>query len=794
MLKHKIELADGGILTSGTGTGDAIRSVRVTEQVSDGTDLCPGSACAACAELEIWAPENRLSIAQGDELKLFCRDTETGTESQVGVFLAEKPEKTSANVYKVTAYDRMTLLEKDLSPWLREQQENFPMVLPSFIRQVCEQCGVHLVGGTLDGIPNSGYVIGAFYADNLTGRQLIRWAAQACCRFVRMTPLGQLEFGWYTPSTAQDAIIGPGGGLRPTALRLSGMVLRTVRDQVWRFGRRQNGYLEGSLSYEDYRTAPIDKVQIRQSDEDVGVIYPPEETGTNTLVLQGNLLLTATTADRLEPVARAIYEVMQGVSYTPLKVSVQAGITSVTAGTILTVEDAYGRQMQAYITQRTLSGQTLTLESTGNPRRDSVSAVNRQKYTNLDGRLLEIRTSIDGLKVTASNLAGDISSLELTLDGLEVKVSDTNGNVSALKQTVTGLQTKVTDAQGNISTLTQTVNGLKTTVSGKIDSTTAKTLIDQSLKGLTLSASAGSKSTTLTLKAGSTTLTSASITFTGFVAFADLSTAGKTTINGANIKTGIVLSNSGNTRLDLDNGVFQVGKDSVNYVHLEPSGITWRGGTDSDGATAHGHIQATEDRLWITSDTRYQMLGWKHEANGSYQCLELEQVDNAVSVPNRLNVGGVCSVRTLLAWDAKERVVQTENWGSRGMAAMESPEPLFFDAGSGVLDEGGVCCIESNPIYEETTSTTVERRWYVTPTAPGELWVEKKSWGAVIHGPPGLTFDWMVGSIQRGYEGVYTEVSTDRYPAVSYSPGDGLNEKVLQDVFGPILATESEGT
>ena len=88
----------------------------------------------------------------------------------------------------------------------------------------------------------------------------------------------------------------------------------------------------------------------------------------------------------------------------------------------------------------------------------------------------------------------------------------------------------------------------------------------------------------------------------------------------------MVLSNTGYTRLDLDNGVFQVGKDSVNYVHLEPDGITWRGGQDMDGATAHGQIKATADRLWITSDTRYQMLGWRHESSGSYQCLEIEPV------------------------------------------------------------------------------------------------------------------------------------------------------------------------
>ena len=56
----------------------------------------------------------------------------------------------------------------------------------------------------------------------------------------------------------------------------------------------------------------MDKVQIRQSDEDVGVIYPPDAAGTNALVLQGNLLLTTDSADALRPVAQAIYKGMRG--------------------------------------------------------------------------------------------------------------------------------------------------------------------------------------------------------------------------------------------------------------------------------------------------------------------------------------------------------------------------------------------------------------------------------------------------------------------------------------------------
>ena len=67
----------------------------------------------------------------------------------MGVFLAEKPQKKSANVIRVTAYDRMTLLDKDLSPWLRDQQGSFPMPLGALVEAVCAQCGVELLPGNL---------------------------------------------------------------------------------------------------------------------------------------------------------------------------------------------------------------------------------------------------------------------------------------------------------------------------------------------------------------------------------------------------------------------------------------------------------------------------------------------------------------------------------------------------------------------------------------------------------------------------------------------------------------------
>lgn len=556
MFLHKITLPDGTALDS-----SVIRSVQLTEQVNDNTDLCPGAACAACAEIELWAPRNGLTIAQGTEITLVRIDAESGAQTPVGVFLAEKPAKASANVIRVTAYDRMTLLDKDLSPWLREQQEAFPMTVKALVQAACAQCGVELAPGTLEAQVNTGYSVPAFYTDDLTGRQIIQWAAQAMCRFARMTPAGQLEFAWYTDHATSG--IGPGAGSAWTALDLSGQLLATVDGEVWTFAQPQAGYFTGTLSYEDYTTAPIDKVQIRQSDDDVGVIYPPDEAGTNALVLQGNLLLATQTADALRPVARAIFEQMQGVTYTPMQVSIPLAAGTPAPGEIVTVTDAYGRRMQAYIMQRTISGQKVTLESTGNARRDGTSAVNNQKWQNLQGKVLEIQTSVDGLKITAADLAGGLASLELTVDGL------------------------------------------RTEVSGKLDGEEAQTLIDQSLKSISLSASTAGTTSTLTIKAGDVTLSSASITFTGFVTFSDLSSTGKTTINGGNITTGKIGNPGGNTQYDLDAGTLRTGRDGSTRVEINDTGIRWYYQNYLTGV-----LYSQYGKTYIGDNSRDTFLGW----------------------------------------------------------------------------------------------------------------------------------------------------------------------------------------
>ena len=388
MVKNILVLDDGTEIAAGTVGQNAILSLTCTETVSKTTDLCPGAACSNKLEITIWVePGTDLPITSGTRLTHY-RET-SGQRTLAGTYWAVKPTSQTRNTYKIYAYDAVSLLDGVQSTWLRSIQDQFPMTLWKFAGLVAQRCGVTIVNSSL---PRNGtYLVQAFYADNLTGRQLLAWVAEASCTFLRATSDGKIEFAWYTDySTSQS--IGP-----------------TV-------------YIRDGLSHDKFQTAPVVKVQIRQSDDDVGALYPSDESGSNALIIQGNLLLTSATAEALKPVAQAIFETMQGVTYTPLKVTVPADFPLPAPGNIVSVTDARGNVLSSYIMNRTISGQQVTLESTGNATRDGTAAVNEQSYKNLTGKMLEIKTSVDGLEVKASDLTGKYTDLKATVDGLSSEV------------------------------------------------------------------------------------------------------------------------------------------------------------------------------------------------------------------------------------------------------------------------------------------------------------------------------------------------------------------------------------
>ena len=444
MLQPILTLPSGTELRGGQA-GSAVENLTLHTAVNAGQEFAIGSAYSDYIEAEIWAdPGGSLQITAGDVLTYYRLD-DAGNRTKVGIFYAEKPTRTKRNSYKVTAYDTMSKLDADFSGWLRANQAQFPKTIWQLVQLACQRAGVTLAGISLP--INGSHSVQAFYADNLTCRQIISWAAEAAGCYAHMNADGKLQFLTYTDKRS-TAKITPDGASNSTA------------------------YYADSLSYEDYTVKAIEKVQIRQSDSDVGVIYPDSTTATNTYAVQGNLLLTTGTEANLKTVAQNLYNVLKSVTYTPCKVAVPSG-SGLACGQIVHVKDARGREFDTYLMSATISSGKASFESVGSASRESSSAVNSQSYKNLTGKMLEIKTSVDGLTVTASELSGNYSELKQTVDGLSAEVKkDTKitgggnlilGSESFKNATYVGIDSSVVYGDDGSATITNanTCRGFK---------------------------------------------------------------------------------------------------------------------------------------------------------------------------------------------------------------------------------------------------------------------------------------------------------------------------------------------
>ena len=455
MFYNKFVLSDGTVLY------DNIVSVSWTEQVnSDSDNITPGAVCANAIDISFLVrSDDTLKIAQGTELTYYKIDDYTDVETKIGVFTCEKPEKDGSNKYKVTAYDNVTKLDIDVSSWLNAL--TFPVSISSFATQLAAKCGLEFANSAPI---NGDYSVQAFTATNVTGRELMKMVAQAAGSFIRANADGNLEYAWYV--TNSDLRIAPHKSIGQSAF-LFDIVPRQLDDNVPRnlvttegyhkpandkekkslndknifrlrtadvvWEPESTPYFSNQLTFSDFTVTAIDKVQVKQSDDDVGVIYPDDATGTNALVVSGNKLLVTDSDVALRPYVKNLYDRLNNMVYVPCSNIQTPETIRIRAGDIVTVTDGK-REFVTWITSVKHSGNKCTFESVGSIVRNTTTAVNNAKY-NSKQKILEISATVDGLTVKAEQTTKDVNGLSTqytelkqTFDSFEL-TAVTDGNV-----------------------------------------------------------------------------------------------------------------------------------------------------------------------------------------------------------------------------------------------------------------------------------------------------------------------------------------------------------------------------
>lgn len=183
----------------------------------------------------------------------------------------------------------------------------------------------------------------------------------------------------------------------------------------------------------------------------------------------------------------------------------------------------------------TAQGQIETLISnTTITNKDGTTVSMKDDYSSFKQTVDSMSSTIGSLETTVDETSSKMSTLEQTVDGFSSRISEAetsaesaSSKVSELEQTVSGFEVRISDTETTTETLESDVATLKLSseefeveIAKKTDKNRIISTINASTEGITISSS--------------------KINITGLVKFSDLSTAGNTTINGANITTGYI--------------------------------------------------------------------------------------------------------------------------------------------------------------------------------------------------------------------------------------------------------------
>ena len=423
MAVHSLLLPNGSKITSGTGEIPALQKVTITQKVNTQEALTCGSVFASCLEASLLCAGERPEVLPGDRVELY-----RGEDKQ-GIYYVSAVERAGKGSYRLTAFDSLHRLDKDLTSWL-QSLSHWPYTLQELAGLICGQCGLTLAEGEL---PNGDYPVSPLEGADITGRRLLSWIGQAVGRFCRATADGQVEFAWYTPT---DILLEPTG---------------------------ENWYYQGSFRQQE-AIKPIDRVQIRADEKDVGTLYPSDGGGENVYVVEGNPLLQARDGQSLLGIAQSLYTLLAPISYTPGAVAV-SGDFGVQPGQIISIKDTRGKVHTFYVMGRTRSAGKDSLSCNGVYSREQYSAVNRQDIRSLSGKLLHLKMDVDGILAENKEAKGALSRLELDIDGIRSQVlrqqedaAGTKSQVSRIEQDSGKLQLRLSqiETQGTHTVTTST--------------------------------------------------------------------------------------------------------------------------------------------------------------------------------------------------------------------------------------------------------------------------------------------------------------------------------------------------
>lgn len=423
-----------------------------------------------------------------------------------------------------------------------------------------------------------------------------------------------------------------------------------------------------------------------------------------------------------------------------------------------------------------------------------------------------ISQKADGSAVTA--LQANMTALTADLSGFKTTVSSTYATKTALNSVDDKFANYSTTTQVN-SAITQSANSVLTTVSSNyatkaslevkidkdkliseinasadvitlksnrfvLDSTNAKIAADGTvnftggtiggwnISSTKLSGSAGLQSISINKPSSTSTKvisidhidTTAAATYVDdFYVTADgkLNAYNKVIIDGSGKDVGSYIlmetwGNSGDKFQTKTTGLeyYTLDLTNRNYIKIQPEGIyfgnenesthrgaVFLGSTNNIVSTFHQYQVQNENGVikgWLSDKVFTMQDGWNNDAiyadwNGNFKCT-----------------------------GTKNRIVQTDNFGTVAMNAFETAGAYFADVCSGEIASDGKCVVYLNRKFIETIDCDCEYQILITAVnKKSNLYVVKEREFFTVFGEPETYFDCMIIARQKGYVTTYAD-------------------------------------
>jgi hypothetical protein len=435
------------ILRSGGTEITGIKSVIYTEKVNAGTNLRPGCVASAYIDVEVYGSQ---SAAPGaDEALTYYQVDSEGNETLIGIFYAE-PSVPSRNTYKFTAYDAVSKLDKPYSERLNAIQADFPMSIYDLVSDACSVADVTLGSSSW---PLSTQSVEAFYADGLTCRNILQYAAEIAGRFVRCNTSGEVIFDWYTtastgitPGTTTGNVPFKQGGLtydnftvmsvdavaiKPAGTEGAAYIYPTSYGTVTATDPNGDGnVILQNLVVTDDGNGNL-YLSVGAEDDNGNVEITQSASASNTLILSGNLLLTNATEQTYTAAAQNVYQVMSSLpAYRHAVVQLFNFLNPFRAGQFVSITDAQGVSFTAPIFEMRVQASGAEIKSSGKQSyEDTEQNTVAKTLANLANNIVQI----DKLKVNWADIdTAVINTLETNdITAKNLTVIDDDGNVVA---------------------------------------------------------------------------------------------------------------------------------------------------------------------------------------------------------------------------------------------------------------------------------------------------------------------------------------------------------------------------